>query len=319
MRRGTWADDPTILSTLSTRGVIGASTLRSLEVAPGTIVHRTRVGGPWQRILPGLVLLSNAAPSMMQRVTAAMMYGGDEAVLTGHAGLGLHGYGRAATINETLILLPHAMHRKDCGFLTVERTWRMPEPILRSGIRVAPIARCMTDAARRSRDALACTALFADGVQRGDVTTAELMNELNDGSSRGTAMPRRVLRELGDNAHSVAELSAQKLYARSGLPPMIFNATIDTLSGEFVLIADGWLDEVALGWEIESFQHHSSPADYEKTLLRRANAQSTGIIIVAHVPKTIRDNPNLVLSDLRKGYELALSRPRPDVRVRVGS
>ena len=71
------------------------------------------------------------------------------------------------------------------------------------------------------------------------------------------AIPRQVLGELSGNAHSKAEIDAQKLYARSGLPPMVFNREIEDLDGNFVAYTDGWLDDVGLAWESTRFVNTS--------------------------------------------------------------
>lgn len=124
MKRGGWATDEHLLRQHSKNSVIRTSVLRKMGVGAKTIVDRT-AGGPWQRILPGLVLLHNGPPTWTQRVTAALMYGAGDAMLTGRAGLALHGYSTSAHHSQTMLLIPHASHRKDTSFVAVERTWRL--------------------------------------------------------------------------------------------------------------------------------------------------------------------------------------------------
>ncbi|XWO25558.1 hypothetical protein C5142_15605 [Rhodococcus sp. BGS-1C] len=313
MKRGGWATDEHLLRQHSKNSVIRTSVLRKMGVGAKTIVDRT-AGGPWQRILPGLVLLHNGPPTWTQRVTAAVMYGGGEAMLTGRAGLALHGYSTSAHHSQTMLLIPHGSHRKDTSFVSVERTWRLPGAVRKSGLSVAPLDRCLLDAARRTVDEKACTALIAEVVQRGDADVVSLLTELNEGCGRGSAVPRRVLRDLGAGAHSVAELEAQKLYARSGLPPMVHNWNVYADDGKLIGCFDNWLDPVGFVWEIDSFEHHSSPAAYEKTMTRRASAQGYGLVVVSHTPRAIRTQPEVVIADLQRAYQLALQRPRPNVR-----
>jgi len=146
MKRGGWATDEHLLRQHSKNSVIRTSVLRKMGVGAKTIVDRT-AGGPWQRILPGLVLLHNGPPTWTQRVTAAVMYGGGEAMLTGRAGLALHGYSTSAHHSQTMLLIPHGSHRKDTSFVSVERTWRLPGAVRKSGLSVAPLDRCLLDAA----------------------------------------------------------------------------------------------------------------------------------------------------------------------------
>jgi hypothetical protein len=318
MKRGSWADDPALLWQVAINGVIKGNALQELGVASGTITYRCRDGGPWQRILPGVVLLHNGFPSAIQRNTAALLYGGDEAVLSGHASLGAHGYATSASKSDVLILLPPERHRAASSFVTVERTWRMPAPVLRGSLRCAPLVRSLVDAARRAPTADRCRALFADAIQRGDVSVEELAVELAEGPRRNSGDPRRALAELGDNAHSIAEIDAQKLYARTGLPAMAFNKDLFTSAGEFIACPDGWIDEVGLAWEVDSLAHHLSPADHEATVLRRALLRRHGVVVVEHLPKTIRTNSALVMADLRSEYQVACARPRPQVYLQSG-
>jgi hypothetical protein len=314
MKRGEWADDNyAALRAKSKNGVIRTSVLRAMGVGAKTISDRTS-GGPWQRMLPGLALLHNGPPTALQRQTAAVMYGGADCMLTGRTGLGLHGYSPGFQASDVGLLIPHEQHRKGVEFVVVERTWRIPEVTTRSGLPVAPIDRCLLDAVRRMRDATRVAALIADVVQRGDADVEGLLAELQEGSGRGSALPRRVLRELASGAHSVAEVEARALCERSGLPPMVANWVLLTESGEFIAITDNWLDDVCLAFEVESFQHHSSPADFQKTLERRGDMQRHGVIVVAHTPKTIRTQQDRVIADLRSAYEQAKQRPRPNIR-----
>ncbi len=309
MNRGVWA----AVRCAAVNDVISSSALRNLGVASGTITNRCRDGGTWQRILPGIILLHNGFPSTLQRNTAALLYGGDEAVLSGHASLGVQGYRSSSSMSDVLILLPPHRHRAPTSYVAVERTWRMPEPARRGSLVCAPIGRSVIDAARRTSDEGRCRALLADVVQRGDVSVEELALELAAGSRRSSAVPRRVLAELTNDAHSVAEVHAQKLYARTGLPEMVHNRDVLAASGEFLARPDGWIDDVAMAWEIDSLAHHLSPADHEATMLRRARMRRHGIVVVEHLPKVLIANPEVVEADLWANYRLACDRPRPDV------
>lgn len=319
MRRGKWADDFDTFVGHSTNLAIKSSTLRSLGVAPKTLARYCLPGGPWQRILPGIILLHNGIPSGLQRVTAALMYGGPDSVLSGHAALAEHGFRRSASMSDVLLLIPASKHRVPTGFVQVERTWRMPDAsdiVERGSLRYVTSTRAVMDAARRTRRRNDCRALLAEVVQRGDTSVEEMAIELAEGSRRGTALPRSVLGELAAGAHSVEEIHAQRIYRRSGLPAMVHNREIETHKGEFVASPDGWLDDVAMAWEIDSIKHHLALADHEATVLRRARMQAKGIVVVCHLPRTLHHNPDLVVQDLRDNYRLAASRPRPRVRLR---
>lgn len=315
MRRGAWASQFTMIHHASVDGVIKSASLTALGIGDSTIVRNCRPGGPWQRILPGIVLLHNGVPTGRQRYVSAAMFAGDGAILTGHAGLALHGYSRWSSRSDVDVLVPHTRRPRSIAFACIERTRRPPVMVPRAGLAVAPVVRCATDAARRTTALDGCRSLLTEIVQRGDCSPEELAIELAECTSRGTALPRVVLAEIGDNAHSVAEISAQKLYARSGLPPMVFNRDIEDADGNFIARPDGWIDDVALAWEIDSLRHHLSVADHERTLLRRAVLQRHGIVVVAPLPKQLHSDSATVLADLHANYRIAQQRPRPAVRL----
>lgn len=55
-----------------------------------------------------------------------------------------------------------------------------------------------------------------------------------------------------------------ELILRGGLLQPLWNArVVDARTGGFIAVADAWFDEVALAWEIDSYEFHLSPADHE--------------------------------------------------------
>ncbi|MFI7003946.1 hypothetical protein [Nocardia sp. NPDC050175] len=292
--------------------VIRTQHLKEVGVSADAIVRRCSKGGPWQRILPGVVLLHNGVPTTSQRHRAALVYAGREALLTSHAGLACHGLA-AATVRDVQVLIPHRRKRSSTGFVVVERTTRMPEMITKSGLGLAPPTRCAMDAARRMPGRQECRSLLTSVIQRRLTTPAALATELREGTTRGTAVVRAVVEELMSGAHSVAEVDAQRLYRQSGLPLMQHNIDVLDESGVFIARPDGWIDDIALAWEIDSLTHHLAIADHERTLKRRARMERLGIVVVSHLPNQLKLDPETVIADLRAGFYRASTRPRPPV------
>jgi len=63
------------------------------------------------------------------------------------------------------------------------------------------------------------------------------------------------------------EADARVLWRRTGLPPLSWNVPIVDAAGRFLATPDGWADDVAMAWEIDSYAFHLSPADYRQTLI----------------------------------------------------
>lgn len=81
--------------------------LESLGVPPGTSYRRCLPGGPWQRLLPGVVLLRTGEPTRRQLVDGALLHCGDQAVVTGLESLRRQGLKRDARPGEPIhVLLP---------------------------------------------------------------------------------------------------------------------------------------------------------------------------------------------------------------------
>lgn len=315
MERGFAIVDRGQIRDASTRGVVAVRTLVALGVRESTVYKRCRDGGPWQRLAPGIVLLSTGEPSADQLVTAALLHGGPGAVLTGlHAGR-RHGVRRGPAPGQTVhILVPHARQVRCASWIEVERSERMPPAVVRDGVPLAPVPRAVIDAVRRLRDTRSITELLADPVQQGLCRVEHLSAELAACSRRGTATPRRVLVAVSDGIRSAAERDAQRLWRRSGLPEPWWNVPVFDSRGVLLGVADAWWDEIAFAWEINSYEWHLSPEAYAREQEKVAAFLAAGVPVLPTQPSRMRVRPAEVLREVNEAYGHAAARPRPDVR-----
>ncbi len=296
--------------------VLSLRELMELGVPGRTIADRCSRTGPWTRLLPGVVMFSSGTPTWHQLLDAALRYAGPRAVVTGAAGIRLHGLHRGPQSDVVHILTPEPRQRASHSIVVIERTTRMPVATNRAGFPVAPAARSVMDCVRRISDADQVRAIIAESVQRGAVTTTDLTSELRLSPSRGTALPRMVLEEVSAGVRSTAEAWGRGLLSSSDLPTARWNIDIHDERGTFLARPDAWFDDVALAWEIDSYEFHLSPADYARTLARHAAMTAAGIVVVHTLPSRVRTEPNAVLSELLGAYRLASARPRPPVTAR---
>src|SRR4051794_6256607 len=162
MRRGRWADDPEALRRSARDGVIRTAALRGLGVPGGTITRRCCDGGRWRRLLPGVVMLTGGTATPRQRVSAALLYGGSDAVVTGLEACRRHGIRRGPDPGGTVhLLVPDERQLRSSQFVVVERTTRMPSPHVRDRVPLAPAVRACLDAARRLDSTAEMTELIA--------------------------------------------------------------------------------------------------------------------------------------------------------------
>ena len=293
--------------------IVHVSRLERLGLDRTTIAKHCRTGGPWRRMLPGVVKLSNGPPTRDDRRRAALVYCGSGTVLTGADALALYGMERMPSPSGPVhVLIDEDCRRSGSGRVLAERTIRLP--VARPGRwPLAPITRAALDLCRRLTDRNEARATLAEVVQRGRCSPLELSAELEAGSGRGSALSRAVLREIGVGIRSVAEAQARELILRSGLPLPLWNASLFDRSGRFVAIADVWFDEVALAWEIDSRQWHLGPEDHERTLEQHSRLTAAGAIVLRTSPTTLAVDDDRVLMELCTSYGHAASRPRPNL------
>jgi len=313
MTRGNWAARTDHLLRASHNDVIRVSELIKLGVPECTSYRRCQPGGPWRWLLPGIVMLSNGQPTTRQRVVAALLHGGPQAIVTGTEAARRYGLRQVPDDDLVHLLVPNQSRVRSAGFALVERTIHLPRKVLREGIPLAPIDRAVLDAVRRWRVADPVRALLTEAVQRGRCRPRDLLVELDTGSRRGTALPRQVLMEVCDGARSVAEAHALRLWRQTGLPEAVWNRAVHAANGQFIAVPDAWCDDVALAWEIDSFEWHSDAKGYARTVARNTRYAGAGIVVVQTLPSRLRDDPTGVVSDLRAAYEAARARPRPPV------
>jgi hypothetical protein len=259
-------------------------------------------------------MLHSGTPTRFQMLDAALRYAGPDAMLTGVAAARLYGLRRLPDIDDIQVLVSDRRQRLSVRPVVVERTTRLPDPRLCAEFPMAPISRAILDAARRTHDVDEVRAMLAETLQRGMTTTSELDRELDAGSDRGSALPRSVLRELRDGVRSPAEAWARSLIASSRIPIPRWNVRIYTESGLFLAMPDAWFDDVALAWEIDSYEFHLSPADYARTLARHAAMTAAGVVVLHTLPSRLRSERRSVRAEVEAAYDQARRRPRPPLR-----
>ena len=265
-------------------------------------------------LLSATALSLAAAPAFAASGPNAAIYNDTDTVLTGLEACRRLGVRRLPDARGKLhVLVPDDRQLRSCVFVTVERTPRLPAPLVRVGVPLTPAPRACLDAARRLRSAAEITELIADTVQRRLCTPAHLATELREGSQRGSAMPRRVLADVADGVRSTAERDAKRLLARSGLPEPWWNAEVRDADGRLLGIADAWFDEVALNWEINSYAWHLLPQYYAHEVQRTAGLTAAGVTVLPVLPTSLRDDGAGCLAALEAAYAAAERRPRPPV------
>ncbi|ANN16927.1 hypothetical protein SD37_15580 [Amycolatopsis orientalis] len=270
MNIGEWARDPEWLYRHSRGGVITVARLGELGVPSMTCYRRCRPGKPWQRLLPGVVLLHSGTPTRRQLVDAALLYAGPDAMVTGAASCRRQGL--AALPDHPFrvhVLIPNEHKISGSGHVIVERTIRLPEPIVKGGVPLAPLVRSVLDECRRL------------------------------GS-----------RQIADGVRSAAEVDAMRVWRMSGLPEPRWNHELRDGSGEYIATPDGYFVAAELAWEIDSYDFHFGKQQYAATVARNARYAAAGIAVLQTLPSRLRTEPKQVAAELRAAHRAALARRR---------
>lgn len=300
MQRGEWAHHPLIIGEPA---VVTVRQLEAIGVPRRTIARRCEHGRTWRLLLPGVVLLQNGEPTDEQKIQAALLHAGQGSILTGVRALDRHGLRNLPPTKDVHLLVPAERSVAGTGFVHIERSRRLPSPRIRSGIPTAPVPRAVIDASRREPDRDAVTAMLAEAVQRGYCLPWALADELDEGRRTGSALVRRALVPILGGARSVAEVDAWRLWQRSGLPDCQWNVKIFDANGNYVAQPDGWCDELAFAWEIDSLRYHASDDGFRDTLARNARYAAAGIVVLQTLPSRLRSEPAKVVAELRAGPE----------------
>ena len=288
--------------------VIGRGQAIACGMTPGALRHKIRAGGPWQRLLPGTYLATTGAPTITQREIAALVYAGNDSVITGAAALRHHRI-RAPQTAVITVLVPNHREVSSTDWVRIWRTTRMPPTPLKNGpVRVALAARAVADTARALSSLRDVRAVVADAVQSRRCPIFLLADELQEGPRRGSALLRQVIAEVQDGIRSVAEADFRDLLKRARVPMPMFNARI--LAGDtFVAEADAWWQRAGVAAEVDSREWHLSPAAWERTMRRHAAMTAHGILVLHFTPTMIREEPANVVKQVREALETGSARP----------
>lgn len=87
-------------------------------------------GGRWQVVLPGVYATFTGPLGELHRLRAAVLYGGDGAMVSGAAACRLQGLKYVTPNGNTIdVLVPHRRQRTDSQFVRLRRTHRLPVPM----------------------------------------------------------------------------------------------------------------------------------------------------------------------------------------------
>ena len=289
-----------------------------LGVPISTVTFRIRPNGPWQRLLPGVVLSHRGTPTRRERLLGALLFCGEGTVVTGLAALDLRGVRAARGFSDVHVLIPEPRQRSSFGYVVVQRCRTMPQAQRVDAVPLAPVARAVVDAVRLMAKRDSVRELVAEVVQRCMCTVAELQVELQRAARQRSALGRSVLGEIASGVRSVAEVRAREVLREGGVPEPLWNVHLRSQSGELIAVPDGYWETVAAAIQIDSMRWHLGPQQYQRTQERQRRLTTNGVLVLPVAPDHIISRPQEFVREVKALLAAAAARPRPS-GLHVGS
>ncbi|MFI7587841.1 hypothetical protein ACIB24_12275 [Spongisporangium articulatum] len=275
---------------------------------------RRRLARDWRAPLPGVVATFTGAPTPRQRLIAAQLYAGPEAIIGSTTAAAWHGV-EAARADPVRLFVPRSSSSRRAGFAVVTRTTRAdPGSRWRPPLRFASPARAVIDAARDTGSEAGATAIVIEAVQRRLVTLPLLQHELERSPHRGSRPARAALVTAETNAWSVAEVDLIALVASSRyLPTPWPNADLCSFDGLRLPTPDLWFDDVGLAVQLHSRRYHARDDDWDGTVMGDSLLGEFSVPVVRLTPARVEREPDRCLARIERAHRSAARTGRPDV------
>ncbi|MGW8066689.1 hypothetical protein ACVV2G_31505 [Streptomyces ziwulingensis] len=326
------------------RRLMTAAQLRTHGVSAAETTEQCRPGGPWQQLLPHVVLLHPGPPTSEERLHAVLMYaarertavaaggapagvtasvpvqpGGRgtpayaEAMITGLAALTLHGFSTSPplpSLDVIDVLVPRLRRLRTTGCARVVRTTALPTAQQVTGVPVAPVARALADAVAELTDAGALRRLLTEAVRGGHCEPAAVVRELN--RARLLSRPHVVdaVDSLVAEGRALAEQRLYRTVREHGLPEPVWNVDLRLPGGPRIGGVDAYWPEHAVALELDPRAHrqHGDDALWAEHARKREHLERLGITVVHLTPRKLRDCPEHQATVVRTALMTAAER-----------
>ena len=306
------------LHDLSGRGrlrVMTVAQLRSHGVTTFETNEQCRPGGPWQQLLPGVVLLHPGPPTSEERLRSVLMYAARErgtgvpaqpgasgghapaypdAMITGLAALTLHGFSSTPplpSLDAIDVLVPRLRRLRSTGCARIVRGAALPAPEQVAGLPVAPAARALADAVAELADAGTVRRLMTEAVRGAHCEPAAVVRELKQ--ARLLSRPHVVdaVESLLAESRAIAEDRLYRMVREYGLPDPVWNVDLRLPGGPSLGGLDAYWPDQAVALELDTrAPRQDADTLWSEYARKREHLERLGITVVHITPRKLRDS-----------------------------
>ncbi len=275
--------------------------------------------GRWQTLAAGVLLTRCDEPTREDWADVGVHLGGAGAAVTGWDALRAKGFTLRTPPPLVVVLSPSAMNRT-VGGVRIRRTAR---PFDRSWApldapyELTPVVRVPRALADHALDVdrNATLTVVSRALQLGLCTIDDLYAEYRTGPRNRSAGLRHSLASVMDGARSVAEATAARRLAAGPIPSFELNVPVVDASGRTCYVLDQCWRELRAAIEIDSREHHSSDAKWQRTLVRHNAITRAGLAVLHYPPALVTRRGSTYVEEVRewltaRADELGVPLPR---------
>ncbi|MBQ0829231.1 hypothetical protein [Streptomyces tagetis] len=318
--------------------VLSAAQLRAHGVTAAEADERCRPGGPWQRLLPGVVLLRPGPPTGEEKLHAVLLYAARarapraatacgapvrpgpaeppepyaEAVVTGLAALALHGVRSAPPLPSLAavdVLVPRLRRLRSTGCARIVRTAALPTAVRIDGVPVAPVARALADAVAGETDGAVIRRLLAEAVRGGHCDPAAAVRELNRARLLDRPQVVAAVDSLVAEGRALAEDRLYRMVRVHGLPDPLWNVDLRLPGGPHLGGLDAYWPEQAVALELRTrARRRAGDGEAPEPGPLREHLERLGITVVRVTPRALRETPEQQATVVRTALMAAADR-----------
>ncbi|GAA2470281.1 hypothetical protein GCM10010406_02260 [Streptomyces thermolineatus] len=305
------------------RRVVTARLLVEHGLPADVVADRCRPGGPWQELLPGVLLLHDLPPTPEDRLHAALLYaapaeeepgeatdgtegsgpygGGSCApMVTGMAALALHGLDAArqrqtrsrpaAPRVDVLVAGPH--RPADAGFVRVTGAVRgsLPHPVVVDGVPCAPVPRALADAVARLHDPHSVRTLLVEAVRGGRCDAASAVRELAAAGQLSRPHVVDAADALLAQDRTASEGLLYEMVRGAGVPDPLWNVDLKVPGGPWLGGVDAYWPDHGVVLELDTRSVDDGEALWSAGVERREHLELLGLQVLRVTPDQLRDS-----------------------------